>query len=48
MIPLSVYGLSAGTYEYSLSGVSIFGSAGEGVLPKTFTGKFELAKDNKF
>ncbi len=48
IIPLSVYGLSAGTYEYSLSGVRIFGTAGEGTLPKTFTGTFSLAKDNKF
>lgn len=48
IIPLSVYGLSAGTYEYNLSGISVFGTSGEGVIPKTFTGTFELAKDNKF
>lgn len=48
IIPLPVYGLSAGTYEYSLSGVLSFNVGGEGASPKTFTGTFNIARDNKF
>lgn len=48
IIPLTVYGLSAGTYEYRLSGVSSFDSTAESLLPKTYTGTFVLTKDNKF
>jgi hypothetical protein len=48
IIPLPVYGLSAGTYGYSLSGVLGFEATPEGVIPKTFTDTFGLAKDNKF
>lgn len=48
IIPLLVYGLSAGTYEYSLSGVLSFDTGGRPPYPNTFTGTFELARDNKF
>ena len=48
IIPLPVYGLSAGTYEYSLSGVLSFNVDREGSSPKTFTGTFNIARDNKF
>jgi len=44
IIPLSVYGLSAGTYEYSLSGVRSLDAIGT----KTFTGTFNIPRDNKF
>lgn len=44
IIPLSVYGLSAGTYTYSLTGLSF---TGEGSSLKTFTGTFNLAQDNR-
>ncbi len=46
IIPLSVYGLSAGTYEYRLSGVRAFGPTGP--YSTTFTGTFVLTRDNKF
>lgn len=48
IIPLSVYGLSAGMYEYSLSGVLSFNVDREGASPKTFTGTFNIVRDNKF
>lgn len=44
IIPLSVYGLSAGTYEYNLNGVLSLDAVGT----KTFTGTFNIARDNKF
>jgi len=48
IIPLPVYGLSAGTYEYSLSGVLSFNVDREGASPKTFAGTFNIVRDNKF
>ncbi|MBF0375871.1 MAG: hypothetical protein HQK72_00125 [Desulfamplus sp.] len=48
IIPLSVYGLSAGTYEYSLSGLRVFAKPDIGSYLKTFTGTFVLTRDNKF
>lgn len=44
VIPLPVYGLKAGIYEYSLGDVFSFGVGGPSV--KTFTGTFELTRDN--
>ncbi len=44
IIPLSVYGQSAGTYEYTLGDVISFGI--DGPYINTFTGTFELAQDN--
>ncbi len=46
VIPLSVYGLSAGTYEYSLNGGCTMIS-GAGCIPETFTGTFVLTRDNR-
>ncbi len=46
VIPLSVYGLSAGTYEYSLNGGCSMSQPGAGCIPETFTGTFVLTQDN--
>ncbi|MDD2816558.1 MAG: hypothetical protein PHP00_12635 [Thiotrichaceae bacterium] len=47
IIPLPVYGLNAGTYEYSLGGVFVINVDKEGSSPKTFTGTFNIPRDNK-
>lgn len=47
IIPLPVYGLSAGTYEYSLGGVLVFNIDKERSSPKTYTGTFNIPRDNK-
>jgi hypothetical protein len=47
IIPLPVYGLSSGTYEYSLGGVFTFNVDKQKFSPKTFTGTFNIPRDNK-
>lgn len=47
IIPLPVYDLSAGTYEYSLGGVFAINVDKEGSSPKTFIGTFNIPRDNK-
>jgi hypothetical protein len=47
IISLPVYDLSAGTYEYSLGGVFAINVDKEGSSPKTFTGTFNIPRDNK-
>ncbi len=42
IIPLSVYGLSSGTYQYSLNGVVVVASDNVAL-----TGTFVLTRDNK-
>lgn len=44
IIPLTVYGLSAGVYEYSLG--NVISSGIDGPYINTFTGTFELKQDN--
>jgi len=48
IIPLSVYGLSAGTYEYRLDGGFVPNSPPPGRSLKTIVGSFVLTRDNKF
>ncbi|ALG66627.1 hypothetical protein [Beggiatoa leptomitoformis] len=47
VIPLPVYDLVAGIYEYSVSDVLVFKTNGSGSERKDFTGSFELTRDNK-
>lgn len=49
IIPISVYGLRAGTYTYSLSGgLTPSSILGTGSTPYSFTGMFTLTQDNIF